>query len=307
MSTLVVVQQMGVITILVAIGIFLYKRGVVQGEVSQKLSIIVMDICNPAMILASLLSGNVTATHRDLIEAIILGISFYIILVMLGFIIPYILRSKKDMRRFYNTMTVYTNIGFIGIPVARAILPENAILYVIVCNVMYSLFFYTHGIVILSNGKEKINLRKIISPGTVMAVLSLVIFWFNYKPPIIISNSVQYVGNATVFLSMTLLGVSIARSNVLKGFKDIRIWGYVLIRMIMIPVAMFFALRALGCGDITILGMCLMAAMPVGNLPLIQSEKMGEDTTTLSNAITVTTIMSIATITGLMSLFTALL
>ena len=56
MSTIVVVQQMGVIVILVAIGFYLYKKKVVDNIVSRRLSVIVMDICNPALILASTLS-----------------------------------------------------------------------------------------------------------------------------------------------------------------------------------------------------------------------------------------------------------
>ena len=72
-------------------------------------------------------------------------------------------------------MTVYTNIGFIGIPVTKALLPEKAMLYVVICNVIYALLFYTHGITILSEGREKLNLKKIISPGTIMAIISLII------------------------------------------------------------------------------------------------------------------------------------
>jgi hypothetical protein len=45
--------------------------------------------------------------------------------------------------------------------------------------------------------------------------------------------------------------------------------------------------------------------MPVGNLPLIQSEKMGEDTQLLSKGIAMTTIVSMVTITFLMILFTS--
>lgn len=306
MSTSIVLQQMGVITILVGIGIFLYKRGVVDDHTSQRMSTIVMDVCNPALILASLLSGNVTATHHDLIVAIVLGASFYIGLVVLGFIFPKLIRGGEDSR-FYNMMTVYTNVGFIGIPVARAILPENAILYVIICNVMYSLLFYTHGIIVMSNGKEKLSLKKILSPGTIMAVISLVIFWFNIYLPPIIANSISYLGNATVFLSMTLLGVGIARSNITSGIKNPRIWIYIIVRMIAVPVALFFALKMAGFSSITIMGLCLMAAMPIGNLPLIQCEKMGEDTELLSGAIAISTLSSIATITVLMTVFTSLL
>ncbi len=302
MNTTIVMQQMGVISILVIIGIYLYKTEVVDSTVSKKLSIIVMDICNPALILASILSGNITATHDDLITAMILGAIFYLGLVVLGFIFPSIIKADSNNSRFYNVMTVYTNVGFIGIPVARAILPDNAILYVI-----YSLLFYTHGIVVLSNGKEKMSIGKMFSPGTIMALLALVVFWFNIKPPLIISNSVSFIGNATVFLSMTLLGVNIARSEITRGLKNIRIWIYIILRMILLPIVMFFALKAIHCDSITIMALCLMALMPIGNLPLIQAEKTGEDTTLLSSAIAITTVVSIFTITILMSVFTATL
>ena len=306
MSTSVVLQQMGVITILVAIGIILYKKKIVDDYTSPKLSAIVMDVCNPALILASLLSGNITATHKDLLVALLLGFLFYMGLVVLGFIFPFIVRADKDTSRFYNVMTVYTNVGFIGIPVARAILPDNAILYVIVCNVMYSLLFYTHGIVILSNGKEKMNIKKIFSPGTIMAILSLLVFWFGVNLPPIVSNSISFIGNATVFLSMTLLGVGIARSDIKKGLKNIRIWIYIAIRMRLVPILLFVLLRAANFSQITILGLCLMAAMPIGNLPLIQTEKMGGDTELLSNSIAISTFISIFTITILMSIFSSM-
>jgi predicted permease len=50
-----------------------------------------------------------------------------------------------------------------------------------------------------------------------------------------------------------------------------------------------------------------MALMPIGNLPLIQAEKTGEDTQLLSSAIAITTVVSIITITILMTFFTAML
>ena len=303
MSTFVILQQMGVICILVCIGIYLQKKDVVDSLTSRKISTIVMDICNPALILASILSGHITAGHEDLITAIKLGVGFYALLIVIGLIFPRLLRVEKDKRRFYNLMCVYTNTGFLGIPVAKAILPDNAILYVIVCNVMYSLLFYTHGVTVLSGGKEKMSIKKVFSPGTIMAVLALVVFWFNITPPPIIANTIEYVGNATVFLSMMLLGVSIARSQFFSALKNVRIWIYIGIRMLLVPIALTLSLRALGFDSVATGALCLMAAVPVGSLPLIQSEKMGEDTTILSTAIAVTTTISIITITILMSIF----
>ena len=301
MSTLVILQQMAVIAILVLIGVYLQKKDIVDDFTSKKLSIIVMDIVNPALIMSCVLTGDITATHKDLLTAIGVGVVLYAFLCVAGFLIPKILPIKKSEQKFYNMMTVYTNVGFIGIPVAKAVLPDSAMLYVIICNVMYCLLFYTHGVQIIGGGKEKIEWKKIISPGTVMSILTLVIFWFHINLPAVLSNSIVYLGNATVFLSMSLLGVSLAKSSVKEGLKDVSIWIYIAIRMLLIPIVLVLILRGLGFKTEMVQAFCLMAAMPVANLPLIQAEKIGEDTQILSQGIMVTTLLCFVTITLLMS------
>ena len=313
MSVSIILQQMGVICILVAIGIYFYKKQIIDDRTSQKLSTIVVDVCNPALILGSILSGNMTATHSDLLVAIVLGSAFYVILVVLGFIIPRLLHSESYNRKYYNLITVYTNTGFLGLPIAKAILPSNAILYVIVINIFYSLFFYTHGMAILHSGisrnktdsnipKHKHPLLAVFNIGTMMAILSLVVFWFEITFPPIISSTIEYIGNATVFMSMTLLGVSIARSGFVKSLKNVRIWLYIVIRMIIVPVIFVAVMYITGFNTDSTLAVCLMAAVPAGSLPLITAEKMGQDTEILSTSIAMTTFMSIFTITALMSL-----
>ncbi|MCR5118138.1 MAG: AEC family transporter [Lachnospiraceae bacterium] len=310
MSFQIIIQQMGVICLLVAIGILLEKKGTVDSLTSRKISAIVVDVCNPALIMASILDGGITAGHRELAVAAVLGAVFYSVLIVTGLILPRLLKVKTDERRFYNLMCVYTNTGFLGIPVARAVLPADSILYVIVINVFYSLLFYTHGQVILGGtekGGKKNVLRGIFSPGTIMAVLSLFVFAFDIKLPPILGNTVSYVGNATVFLSMVLLGVNISRSKLSSSLKDLRIWAFVLLRMILFPAAVVIIMNALHIDKAAIFAMCLMAAVPVGNMPMIQAEKQGMDTRVLSSAIAVTTAVSMASITLLIALCAAYL
>ncbi len=300
MGFLTVVQQMGVIAVLVAIGVFVGKRGIVDNMSSKSISTIVVDICNPALMLTSVLGGSITADHTELLTAGAVAVIFYAVLVIIGFVLPALLRIETDKRRFYNMMCIYTNVGFIGIPVAHAVLPPDGMLCVLVCNVMYSLLFYTHGVAVLSGNKQKISPLKILSPGTIAAVLSILIVWFRISLPEAVNETISYVGGATVFLSMMLLGVSIARSGLLEGIKSIKLWLFILIRMIALPALLAVILKLMNLDPVITAGMCLMAAMPVGNLPLIQAEKTGEDTTILSRAIAVTTAVSMITITVFM-------
>ena len=296
MGIQVVLQQMLIIAVMVTIGILLGKKGVVDSISSKSISTIVVDVCNPALMLTSVIGDDKKIPHDELLTGGVIAVIFYAVLVVMGFLLPLALKAEKGERRFYNMMCVYTNVGFIGIPVAHAILPEEAMFVVLVCNVLYSLLFYTHGVTILSGGKDKVSLKKAMSPGTIAALISIVILWFDFDIRGPVADLVSYVGGATVFLSMTLLGVSIARADIKKGLKNVRIWGYVTVRMLMLPAIMIVVFHLLNVDPILTAGMCLMAAMPVGNLPLIQAEKTGEDTTTLSHAIAISTVVSMVSI-----------
>lgn len=307
MSPLIILQQMAVIAILVLIGVYLQKKNILDEVTQKKMSTLVMDVVNPALIMSCILTGNITATHQDLLTAIGIGVGLYSFLCLMGIIVPWILPIKKEERKFYNLMTVYANVGFIGIPVGRAILSESAMLYVIVCNVMFCLLFYTYGVAVLKgkSGKKlqqkKIAIRMIFSPGTVMAILTLLLFWFDLSLPPVLSNSIIYVGNATVFLSMSLLGASLAKSPVKDGLKDASLWIFLILRMVGIPVLLVVILKALHLQTEMIQAFFLMAAMPAANLPLIQAEKTGEKTDILSKGIMVSTLLCFFTITILMS------
>lgn len=293
---------MAVIAILAGAGFWLQKRKVLTPQSTPVISRIVVDICNPALIVSTILTGNITVSHRDFLGGVYVSAGVYFLFILLGYVIPVIIRIPRDERKFYTLMCIYGNVGFLGIPVAKAILPENAMIYVIICNVFYCLFFYTHGIITLSSGKEKMNLRKVFSPGVIMSVFALVIFWFDLKLPDFVVRIADYIGSPTVFLSMVLLGASVARSNLLESIKDLKLWAFILVRLVMVPLVTVMALSAIGASEDMIRTFCLMCAVPVGNLPMIQAEKTGERTDVLAKGIIVTTVFSFISITVFMSI-----
>jgi predicted permease len=134
-----------------------------------------------------------------------------------------------------------------------------------------------------------------------MSLLTLLVFWFDITLPAVISNSIIYLGNATVFLSMALLGVSIAKSSIRESIMEKSIWIYIVIRMLAVPAILVLILKTLHFKTEMVQAFCLMAAMPVANLPLIQAEKIGENTEILSKGIMVTTVLCFITITFLMA------
>lgn len=302
MSTLIILKQMVMIAILVAIGFAMYRKRIVDDHTSRGMSVIVTDICNPALALSCALQGNIQATNMDVLKGLGIAAIIYGIMCLIGFLIPKLLGIKGNQQKFYNLMTVYSNTGFIGIPVAKAVLSDTAMLYVIIFNVMFSLYFYTHGILVMAEGKERIRIRNLINPGTVMSTLTILIVCLHITLPTIISSTIIYVGGATTFLSMSLLGISLAKASFREIVGERILYPYVLLRMLAIPLLLSFVMKLLHVPHDMLMAFTLMLSMPAANLPMIQAEKIGEDTTVLSRGIVMTTVFSLASITLVMTL-----
>ena len=63
----------------------------------------------------------------------------------------------------------------IGMPVAKAILPAEAMVYVVIVNILFSLLVYTHGIALMGAGSNNPK----VSFGLLCSILTIVIFWFH--------------------------------------------------------------------------------------------------------------------------------
>lgn len=302
MSSLIIIQQMAVIAILVAIGWGLQRAGILDDSTCKHMSFTVVNLTNPCLILTTAITSGVRLSHRDFLLALAVAAVFYVFLIILGRLLPRILPIRPDQRKFYNMMIVYTNIGFIGIPIASAVLPDGAMVYVVICNIMFFIFFYTHGIATLRGERGGFSWRKLLNPGTIASVITVLLFWFDLKLPLFLSSTISYIGNATLFLSLTMLGASLAHADIPGSLKRPGIWCYILVRMVAVPLGLYIILRALKLPQDMIEAFALMAMVPAGNLPMVQAEADGLPTATLSEGIVGSTILCFFTITLLMSL-----
>ncbi len=307
MSIVIILKNMAVILLMALTGYILYKKGVLDENTNKKLSMLVIDICNPALSIACIIEDRISASHKEIFQAIIISVIIYGSLIFLGFLIPKVLRVHKGEEKFYHMMTVYTNVGFIGLPLARAMLDADAMLYVIIFNVLYSFFFYTHGYFIMQSGNEKAKgsskKKKFnLNPGLICGIASVIIVWFDFQVPEIIGDFCIYTGDANTFIAMILLGASVAQVSARQLVSNKRMYLFLTLRMLVIPIVTTRILKISGIDHNMILAFTLMLSMPMASMPLMLAEKNGEDTGILSQGITISTAVSFAAITLVLGL-----
>lgn len=301
MSTAVVFQQMLVIFVLIGIGVVVFKKGWCSQGSSKDVSALITMVCNPAIMLASAFDESTTATRQDILITAGIAAAIFLGLIILGFVLPVLMKVPVDERRFYNMMTVYGNTGFIGIPVVSAVLGNAAVIYVTVFILFFNLLIYTHGIYILHPGGESEakggRWKNFINIGTVAAVLTVIIFWFRIPMPRVVTDSLSYTGRCTTFLSMLVLGATLSQMKFKEIFTVPKLYIFILVRQIAVPILAALVLKRFFSNEMMVGASVLILAMPVANMPLMMAKQYDMECEVMSKGILLTTLMSLITVT----------
>lgn len=149
MSITVVLQQMVIIFILIGIGMVLFRRKLITEEGSKQLSGLIVNVTNPALLICSALDDGPKASLAELGVALAAYAAVFAILIGVSFLLPPILRVPKNLHYAYRMLTVFGNVGFIGIPLASAVLGSESLIFVSIFNLLFNLLIYTFGVSLL--------------------------------------------------------------------------------------------------------------------------------------------------------------
>lgn len=301
MGTWIVFQQMLVIFILIAVGFFVFRAGIFSPKASKDLSALIVNVCNPAIIIGSAFQDGQTATKEGLLVAALVAASMYAVLLLLGWLLPHFLRIQKAEQKFYNMMTVYGNIGFMGIPLVSAVLGASALIYLSVFIIIFNILIYTHGMQVITSemkgcGKA-FQWKRLLNVGTLSGVLALILFLLEVPVHPVISQSVTYIGNCTTFLSMLVLGGTLARMSMREVFNNKSLYFFTALRFFVLPAAAALMMKPLVENVMLREIVVLCLALPVANLPMMLAEECNTDTKLLAKGIVLTTLFSIVGVT----------
>ena len=338
--TTVVISQMIMIFLLIAIGFGLSRSSHLTSESSRDLSWIVLNITNPITILVAAIEDEQKVSAMELAVAFALFIGIYIFLGIVAYLLPIVMRVERDDRYSYRYLSVFSNVGFIGIPFCSAVLGVHSLIYVSICSLVFNLIAYTVGMSAMEkvgmrqNGavkrggvdsrenltggdagmgedstsgesrcsgeggarKTMAGLKKVVNSGTVFSILTIVVYIMNIKFPSVIMNTLSYIGRSTTFLSMIVLGVSVASLSVKEIFGKPALYVFTLLRQIVVPVALIFVLKPFVDNTLLLQTAIIMVAMPCANLPLMMAKQYRAKEDTISSGIMLTTFCAILTI-----------
>ena len=299
-------RQMCVLFAIMLVGLYAYKRKFLDDASCKKLSSIVVNIANPAMVLSSI-TGEERIPKSLFFRSFLLVVAIYVVMLLLAELVPRLLRVNIDERGVYKTMLVFSNIGFMGFPVISVVYGTDALLYASLFLIPYNVLIYTYGIKSMITTREKSSVKEkiksIFNVGTIFCCIAITLYLFDIYVPEVPSKIIETLSSLTAPLSMMVIGASFASMNMKKLFTDVRLLLFSALKLILIPMFLLFVFHFLPL-DPKMFGVILvMLTTPVGSMTAMLAQEYDGNYSLASRGVAITTILSIVTM-PLVSAFT---
>lgn len=284
------------------------KIGFIKEEMNNSLNKIIVYCAYP-----SLLTYNIGTMEMDraLIKDffIMMGLS---LAILIGAALC--MRAYTKFRKFPDRASnvaelamVCPNNGFMGFPMAMALLGAPGLFFMVAQNSAMNIFFFTYCIYALrrNNGERgpltlqtitKSTIKVILNPNILALIVGFIICLSGMPLDNVIGTYFQYMGGAATPMAMVFIGSTLAGSNFLEMLRNHIVWESAIMKLFVIPICVAGLMWLLPVSDsikiIMTLGLCFPTAATVSML----SEQEGQNKELASKILFFTTVISMATV-----------
>lgn len=296
---MLLLQQMIILFIYMTIGYGCAKKGKFDLEKGKTISWIVINIANPALLISSAVNGEKGIAADKLLEAALLAVSMYAVLLVLAQIVIRVFCVPRQEAGIYILMTVFNNIGYMGFPVIAATYGNEALLYAAIFTMPFNLLMYTYGISVASRGSGEASgfrWRSVLNVGVVSCIIAIILYIGNVPVPQFIKSVVSGLGGLTAPLSMIAIGISISGIRLREMFTDRRLVIYTAVKLLVIPAAGTLLVLKILDNDLLCHVCMIMLATPVASIVVMLAQQYDANYELAAKATALTTVLSVVTI-----------
>ncbi len=296
MAVFTIFFQMLALLLMIGAGYLMAKKKMVDEHTNGQISRMIINVFNPLLFLSSPFESVGTISMSTMLQIGLVAAGMFVFFIAAGMLLTPFFDKDQDQRKIFQMMFVFSNLGFIGIPVINSILGAEYVVYVTGFLVVYNIVFYTYGLSVMNGRFSAALLRTMVNPGSICCVISVAVVCMGVQVPEFINTAVMYLGNAASPLALVLVGYTLERSEFKKIFGEMRLYLFSAVKLLILPLLMLPLLRMVTDDPAVLSVSMIMFGMPIGNMPLILGNERGIDGSTCSAAIILSTVLCVFTV-----------
>ena len=261
--------------IFMTVGFVASKLNIIDEIASKRLSKLIITICQPCLIISSLLKFEYSEENLKLgFITLGLGLVIHASLAAIAFLAC---RPFKDIdeQKLTEFCMIFGNAGFIGFPILQSLFGDKGLFMATFFIVSFHLTLWTWGIAILARKRKdiKLTVKKIfINFGTVPCSIGLIMFILNLNIPKFVTSTLGYLGDMCTPVSMLIIGALLARSKILSLFRSFKVYYLCAMKLVITPLIICISMILIGFSQEMTLFMTAVCCLPCATTVSMLSE-----------------------------------
>lgn len=301
-NLITVATQVGILFVLMAVGFGCRKAKLLTEPAIRGIVDLLVVIVTPALVLH--------AFQRPFDPAMLRGLGFVALAALVGHAVAIALASllihhrSVPSRNVLRVAAVFSNAGFMGIPLDQALLGETGVFYGVVYVGVFNIVIWSWGYCTirgfsfrrLTGPEFKLML---LNPGTIGLALGLPVFFLSCTLPPVLHQPVAFLADLNTPLAMIVIGYYLAGAKLGAMFRSGAAYAAAGFRLIVFPLLMIAALTVLkgvmALDRSMMLALVVSAAAPVAALTSMLAARYESDVDLSVGLVSGTTLLSILT------------
>ena len=289
-----ILQTQLTILVIIAIGFFITKAGMLSQKARADLTNVVIYIVLPCNIFSSFHKGISPETLRQCAIVLLAALGLQLLYIILNKFLYIKFSPERSVVAKYAT--IVNNASFIGLPVIESVYGDTGLLYGSIILIPMRIFMWTSGLSLFTKAEKKQRIKVVATHPCIWAVI--LGFFYAFLPvelPAFITGTISAVGSCNLALSMIVIGSILSEAD-LKNLLDKDCFYYSFFRLIAIPAILFGALFLLRTDPLTTGAVVLSSAMPAAATTAMLADKYGKDSVFATKIVFTSTILSMITL-----------
>ena len=306
-----VAAQVGVLFALMAVGAVCRRVRLVDEASVKGIVNVLLLVVTPCLIIDSFQRPFDSSMMHGFFWAFAIAVSAHVAIILFARLFS---RGDDRSRPVLRLAMVFSNAGFMGIPLEQAILGAEGVVYGIVYVVVFNFFMWSWGLYEMKfkveSEKFKVGFRAkdlrpmVVNPGTVGIAIGLPLFFASVSLPAILKTPISLLAGLNTPLAMLVIGFYLAGADFRRVVRMPSAYLAAAIRLVAYPLAMvalLFPLRSHFPREM-MLALVTAASAPVAAMVSMFASKFSRDVDLSVGLVSGTTLLSIFTMPPVIAL-----
>lgn len=297
----VTAQQVLVLFILIIIGVICGKKSILSESSIKGLTNLVLYFVTPCVLIKSFVEIPFSAQKiRELGLVLLVSVLLHVGMILLT--LPLIKDTDPSRERMLRFAVIFSNAGFMGLPLQEALLAEEGAFYAGTYIAVFNIFVWTYGLYLMSGNKKDVSPKKaLLSPGVLGVLMGFILFLIpsllpQFTLPDIVMVPVRHLAALNTPLPMIIIGYYLAQTDLKTALRDTKSFFVIILRILIVPLIAVGILYVCGMRGNMLVSLAVSVATPTATLTTMFAAKYDRHPISSCGIVSLSTLLSMVTI-----------